>query len=211
MNGEIPIQKVLDYRQQGLSTEKIIQSLISEGYSMQIVRDALQQAEIKKSIATNIAEPAQEEAPSIPQPQHISKPAPAPQPAYASAQPRQQGINIDEIQRILEEIISEKWAENEEVIRNMIEWKAVISTKIKEMETRMAEFNIRVDNMNSMLGKKAEEFNSTMTDVDTEIKALDKALNKLIPALSDNISELKDIINRTPKEEKTSETKKAIK
>jgi len=211
MNGEIPIQKVLDYRQQGLSTEKIIQSLISEGYSMQIIRDALQQAEIKKSIATNIAESAQEEAPSTPQPQTISKPTPAPQPAYAPAQPRQQGINIDEIQRILEEIISEKWAENEEVIRNIIEWKAVISTKIKEMETRMAEFNIRVDNMNSMLGKKAEEFNSTMTDVDTEIKALDKALNKLIPALSDNISELKDIVNRTPKEEKTAETKKALK
>jgi fructose-1-phosphate kinase PfkB-like protein len=50
-----------------------------------------------------------------------------------------------------------------------------------------------------------------MTDVDTEIKALDKALNKLIPALSDNISELKDIVNRTPKEEKPSEAKKALK
>jgi hypothetical protein len=50
--------------------------------------------------------------------------------------------------------------------------------------------------MNTVLGKKAEEFNQTMTDVDAEIKALDKALNKLIPALSDNISELKDIVSK---------------
>ena len=193
MSGEIPIQKVLDYRQQGLSIEKIIQSLIGEGYSMQVIRDALQQAEIKKSVATNVPEQGQEapeqraQAPIAPQ--KPATPPPAPQPTPIRQQPRQSGINIDEIQRILEEIISEKWAENEEVIRKIIEWKGSISTKIKDIETRMAEFNIRVDNMNSMLGKKADEFNNTMTDVETEIKALDKALNKLIPALSDNISE----------------------
>jgi DNA-binding transcriptional MerR regulator len=196
MSTEIPIQKVADMISQGLSTEKIIQALMSEGYPMQQIRDALQQADIKKSInnpitgsTAQIQEPSQA-PPSMPQ-QAPPRPMNAPMPAQKSP-----GINIDEIQRILEEIISEKWKESEEVIRNMIEWKATISAKMKELETRISEFNLRVDSMNNSLGKKAEEFNQTMTEVDTEIKALDKALNKLIPALSDNISELKEIVSK---------------
>ncbi len=207
MTDDIPIQKVLDMRSQGLTTEKIIQGLMAQGYSMQVVRDALQQAEIKKSISNPITGSAPQAPSAItpssqpltqspinssPQPQ-MPRPQMAPSP---SPMPRQSGINIDEIQRILEEIISEKWKESEEVIRNMIEWKAVVATKMKEVETRMSEFNLRLDNMNNSLGKKAEEFNQTMTEVDTEIKALDKALNKLIPALSDNISELKEIVSK---------------
>ncbi|MFA5303982.1 MAG: hypothetical protein WC393_05630 [Candidatus Nanoarchaeia archaeon] len=202
MNGEIPIQKVIDMKTQGMLDEKIIESLLSEKFTYQQIRDAMQQAEIKKNIsnpANNYSQaPEEAEAKTFEQ---EAAPAPiqqAPKPMQMPSQPMQRtsGINVDEIQRILEEIISEKWKESEEVIRNMIEWKAVISTKMKELETRILEFNNRVDSMNNSLGKKAEEFNKTMTDVDTEIKALDKALNKLIPALSDNISELKEIVTK---------------
>jgi DNA-binding transcriptional MerR regulator len=195
MNGEIPIQKVIDMRNQGFANEKIIESLLSEKYTYQQIRDAIQQAEIKKNVSSQEISPApitrEESAPKM-QEQTIRQ-APA---SYSMPMQRNSGINIDEIQRILEEIISEKWKESEEVIRNMIEWKAVISTKMKELETRISEFNLRVDAMNNSLGKKAEEFNQTMADVDTEVKALDKALNKLIPALSDNISELKEIVSK---------------
>lgn len=205
MTDEIPIQKVIDMKSQGFDTEKIIESLNNEKYTMQQIRDALQQAEIKKNISnpgnSYAQQPVAAETQTIPEqsaPKPMAQPqaprpmqAPMPQPMQRSS-----GINIDEIQRILEEIISEKWKESEEVIRNMIEWKAVISTKMKELETRQSEFNLRVDSMNTSLGKKAEEFNQTMADVDTEIKALDKALNKLIPALSDNISELKEIVTK---------------
>jgi hypothetical protein len=195
MNGEIPIQKVIDMRSQGFANEKIIESLLSEKYTYQQIRDAIQQAEIKKNISSQEISPApiaQEEGAAKMQEQ-TSRPA---QNSYSMPMQRTSGINIDEIQRILEEIISEKWKESEEVIRNMIEWKAVMSTKMKELETRISEFNLRVDAMNNSLGKKAEEFNQTMADVDTEVKALDKALNKLIPALSDNISELKEIVSK---------------
>ncbi|MDD2678582.1 MAG: hypothetical protein PHG04_03510 [Candidatus Nanoarchaeia archaeon] len=202
MSEQIPIQKVIDMRNQGFSNEKIIESLLAEKFTYQQIRDAVQQAEIKK----NISNPGEAEKPSMQNPPipENQKPgvssAPLPQRPQPSQQnpsaQRQTGINIDEIQRILEEIISEKWRESEEVIRNMIEWKAVMGTKMKDFETRMSEFNARIDSMNSMLGSKAEEFNQTMTEVDTEIKALDKALNKLIPALSDNISELKDMVKK---------------
>jgi DNA-binding transcriptional MerR regulator len=207
MTDGIPIQKVIDMKSQGLNTEKIISALVTEGYAMQQIRDALQQAEIKKNVSNPAVNYAQAPTSEIAKPSVVPNDPIAqqqtpiqtkPKPMQASPQPMQRssGINIDEIQRILEEIISEKWKESEEVIRNMIEWKAVISTKMKELETRISEFNVRVDSMNTSLGKKAEEFNQTMTDVDTEIKALDKALNKLIPALSDNISELKDIVTK---------------
>jgi len=194
MNEQIPIQKVVDMRSQGFSNEKIIEALLAEKFTYQQIRDAVQQADIKKNISNPGASEKMENSSSSKE----STPS-NPQPAMPRPQPmaqRQSMINVDEIQRILEEIISEKWRESEDVIRSMIEWKASVSTKMKDLDTRISEFNVRLDSMNSVLGKKAEEFNQTMIEVDTEVKALDKALNKLVPALSDNISELKDMINR---------------
>lgn len=210
MSSEIPVQKAIMMKSQGMANDKIIEALLSEKYTYQQIRDALQQAEIKK----NVSNPgqAQEEAqaqempkeesmapqaePSAPS-QNAPQPA-APRPMMQASAPRPMpsGINIDEIQRILEEIINEKWKESEEAIVRILEWKAGITAKMADMESRMKEFNSRIDSMNLVLGKKAEEFNMTMTNVDTEIKALDKALNKLIPALSDNISELKDALEK---------------
>lgn len=132
--------------------------------------------------------------PSQSQERSVSNPAPAPAP-----RPPQTSVNLDEIQRVMEEIIDEKWEESEDVINNLIEWKGKVNTKIKEFDVRLSEVNDRINALNTVLGKKAEAFNETMQSVDTEIKALERSLNKLVPTLSDNISELKDLVNKSDK------------
>lgn len=203
MSNEIPVQKAIDMKSQGMANDKIIEALLSEKYTYQQIRDALQQAEIKKNVSNpGHAQEMQKEESTAPQAAAYAPAQNATQPStprsimQSAPRPMPSGINIDEIQRILEEIINEKWKESEEAIVRILEWKAGITAKMADMESRMKEFNSRIDSMNSVLGKKAEEFNQTMTNVDTEIKALDKALNKLIPALSDNISELKDALEK---------------
>ncbi len=213
MANDIPVQEVIELRKQGADNEKIIDVLRSKNYSFQQIRDAIQQAEIKSSIdspSNPTPETPKPESPmGVPpptvkpqvqsqQPQQTT----APQPTTATMQPqtKRMAVDLDEIQRILEEIIEEKWKESEKTINSLIEWKIMADTKIKNMESQINELNSRIDSLNTVLGQKAEAFNETIENVDTEIKALEKALNRLVPALSDNISELKDIVSNMKKE-----------
>ena len=191
----VPVQKVLDMRSRGADNNAVIEALRSEGYSFQQIRDAVQQADLKKTVGTaQMASPAPAtqqvqqapvQAPNIPAPQMQASPM---------MQQIRPNIDIDEIQRVLEEIIEEKWHESEEKLVKINEWRAAINTKVKEFDTRIAELNTRIDGLNNILGKKAEAFDETMRSVDTEIKALEKSLNKIVPILSDNIGELRELV-----------------
>ena len=44
MNSEIPVQKAIDLKSQGMANDKIIEALLAEKYTYQQIRDALQQA-----------------------------------------------------------------------------------------------------------------------------------------------------------------------
>jgi len=206
----IPVQKVIELKSKGADNNKIIDSLRSEGFNFQQIRDAIEQANIKKTVSNPGMDLSKEvPKPTTPAPtQNIPVPqmnntqtAPMPQntPMQTQAQnyaSKSQGMDLDQVQRILEEIIAEKWSESSKIIQSITEWKAVVNTKIKEFDTRMSEFNTRIDSLNTILGKKADDFNNTMQNVDTEIQALEKALNKLVPTLSDNIGELRNIVGK---------------
>ncbi len=211
MANDIPVQEVIELKKQGADNEKIIDVLRSKNYSFQQIRDAIQQAEIKSSIdspSNPTPEAPKPESPmGIPLPtvkpqMQTPQPQQPAQPIQKEAQPQTNrvAVDLDEIQRILEEIIEEKWKESENTINSLIEWKIMADTKIKNMESQIKELSSRIDSLNTVLGQKAEAFNETIENVDTEIKALEKALNRLVPALSDNISELRDIVSNMKKE-----------
>ncbi|MBN1923300.1 MAG: hypothetical protein JW791_00895 [Nanoarchaeota archaeon] len=204
----VPVQRVVDLRQQGADNNRIIEVLRSENYSFQQIRDAIQQADIKKNVASP-GTPVQQQMPSPPMgspppsqpsmgaaPQPVQQAMPAPTPM-----PNKPMVDLDEIQRVLEEIIAEKWKDSEKTINQILEWRAMVNTKIKEFDARINEFSNRIDALNTVLGQKAEAFNETMQNVDTEIRALEKALNKLVPTLSDNISELKGLVTNINKKD----------
>ena len=47
---------------------------------------------------------------------------------------------------------------------------------------------------NTMVGK-TEEYNKTISDVNVELQAFEKVIDRLIPAISDSIKELRDLID----------------
>lgn len=204
MANEIPISKVTELKQKGLNQDQIIDNLLNQKYSYQQIRDAITQADIKKTV-TNPSENLNKEKEVVEKVETPKSPVIKAQSSQAQIAPvnsipkptsRTSNIDIDNIQRVMEEIINEKWKDSEKIISNLIEWKGAVSSKIKDIDTKFSEFNTRITALNTIIGKKNEEFNSTMQSVDTEMQALEKALNKLIPTLSDNISELKDIVSK---------------
>ncbi|VVB75156.1 Uncharacterised protein [Candidatus Tiddalikarchaeum anstoanum] len=224
----IPIQKVVDMKGRNADNNAIIEALRSEGYSFQQIRDAIQQADLKKTITVSpgapipqsypqqqiMTSPQQNTAqrPPMPQQQMQVNPVQAPQMAQQQMMqapqpqgPSRRSVDLDEVQRVLEEIIEEKWKESEGQLIKINEWRAVVNSKIKEFETRISELNTRIDSFNTVLVKKAESFDETMRNVDTEIQALEKSLNKLVPILSDNISELRGVITDLRKDQPKAE------
>ena len=205
MANEIPISKVTELKQKGLNQDQIIDNLLNQKYSYQQIRDAITQADIKKTV-TNPSENLNKEKEAIVEKPVIpNAPVIKPQSSPSAVAPlnvipkptsRTTNIDIDNIQRIMEEIINEKWKGSEKILSSLIEWKGAVSSKIKDVDNRFSEFNTRITALNTIIGKKNEEFNSTMQSVDTEMQALERALNKLIPTLSDSISELKDIVSK---------------
>lgn len=200
----IPVQKVVDMRGRGADNNKIIDSLRSEGFTFQQIRDAIQQADIKKSVGspgTPIPPPTATPMPSTPiaVPKLPTPTIQTPSTPHAPVIPAKRGIDLDEIQRVLEEIIEEKWKESEKKLLKINEWKSAVNSKIRDFDTRLSELNKRVDALHTILGQKAEAFDETMRSVDTEIKALDRALNRIVPILSDNISELKGVVGELKK------------
>jgi len=206
---DIPVKLVLDLRQKGLDNEKIITELKNRNYNYKQIRDALEQASIKKTVLSSPSGPApeigvpppppppgmmvMEEMP--PPPEMMMQQAPAPQPMMAPPMPQKRGIDIDEIQRIIEEIIEEKWSESEKRLKHLEEWKTEITATFSGLQKRMDDFSSSIASMQGVLGEKTEEFNESMQSVDTEMRALEKALNRIVPSLSDNIKELRDIVS----------------
>ena len=49
LKSEVPVQAVISMKERKLTNEQIIEQLKSQGYSLQAIRDALTQAEVKQS------------------------------------------------------------------------------------------------------------------------------------------------------------------
>lgn len=189
MANDIPVKLVLEMKAKGIENDKIVTELKNKNYNYQQIRDALEQAAIKKTV---LGSPSGTPPPAAPAPGVPPVPG-TPAPPVASPPPKK-GIDIDEIQRIIEEIIDEKWIESEARLKKLETWKTENSAKVGGFEKRLDDFSNSLSSMQGVLSEKAEEFSETMQNVDTEMKALEKALNRIVPSLSDNIKELRDIV-----------------
>jgi hypothetical protein len=183
-----PVQEVIDGKKRGLTNDQVISKLKSEGYSFSQIQDAFSQAEIKSAVI----------APELP-PEPIMQPmvsemAPPPMPSEV-----RRDSSIDEIERLLEEIIKEKWKEVGAKLGTLDAWKIRIDTKLGEFEKSLAELRSRLDGLQNTLTARNEEYGRVIVDTQTEIMALEKVMGKLVPSMTDSIKELRSVIEDTKK------------
>lgn len=195
--GTIPIKEVSSLKMSGLTNEQIINQLKANGYSFSQIRDALAQVETKESVMgprpdmpsampTGIASPF-ETGPRI---ETVGAPTGG---APIMRAPKREDT-VEEMERILEEIIREKWKEVQVELDRVTTWKNKMDNKITALESSMTELKNRIDAIFVQTSQKVEEYGHAMTDAKTEMQAMEKVMTKLIPALSDNIRELKDLV-----------------
>lgn len=209
----VPVREVMAMNASGMGNEEIVRELKDRGFSLSQIRDAIAQASVRGSVSGGNRGAATAEAVSpvvTPESARETGPlsipgggfdtleeAPAQQPAQRAAPAM--SADIEEIERILEEIIEEKWKDVEDKFNVMDKWKMKMEAQVSNIESRLTEVTARIDSLHQTMASKVEEYDKTMEGVGIEMKALEKVMSKLIPSLSDNIKELRDIVSSAGK------------
>ena len=200
---QIPTEKVIQFRSQGLSNDQIVSYLQREGFKSNQIFDAFTQADLKKQLSSG----------NLDQQQSIENPMPLSNPGILHSNMRRANVDSSQIQEIAEQIIDEKWDELVENINKIVEWKDHIETELKVMKSRQESLNDMILNVQKSMNARVEDYDKTMTDVGTDVKALTMVFQKILPGFMENVSELSKIADtmKSGKVEKKEEIRKETK
>ncbi len=97
------------------------------------------------------------------------------------------------IEELVEAIIDEKWNEIVRSINKIIDWKERVEARVTKMEQQLDDMNKNFDMLHKGVLGKISEYDRNLTNVGAEIKAMDKVFQKVLPSLTENVSELSRI------------------
>ncbi len=134
---------------------------------------------------------AQQAPPGMPQPGMPEMPDPAmqgmPPPGMPPAAPAAPGQNMEEV---AEAIVQEKWNEAKKELNKIEEWKEDVTDKIGNLTQKVDDIKSQFDSLHKGMLGKISEYDENLTNVGTEIKAMEKVFSKVLPALTDSVNKL---------------------
>lgn len=180
-----PVDQVLGMQQQGLTNNQIMQALQRQGYDTGTIMDALSQAEAKRGVEPFQPQPMEE----MPRPQQ-----------QAQAPPQR----TEAFEEIAEHIVDEKWQEFTKEMGKMGEWRDTVNSRLDRLEQVVIDMKTDLESLHRGIFTKIGEYDKNLLDVGTEIKAMEKVFQKVLPTLTENVAEL----SRITKQAKPSMLKK---
>jgi enamine deaminase RidA (YjgF/YER057c/UK114 family) len=165
-------------KQQGLSNNQIIEALQRQGFNTNQILDAMNQADI--SMQTR-------------RPFDVAGNAGLNASSLVSGQGQFEELDSGRVEEIAEAIIEEKWNDLMENINRIIEWKEKTETRITQMESAVKSMKDDFDKMHVAVLERVGEYDKHIGDVGTEVKALEKVFQKVLPGFIENVSELSRI------------------
>jgi len=175
----MPLDQITVLKQRGMTNEQIVPELEKQGYNSSQIFDALNQV--------NISGQGPGQAPGMGMPQQDFSQDPPMQEPVQEPQPE---INKEQIEEMAEAIIDEKWKEFEEDIKIIIDWKEKTETKINKFEQQLKDLSSGLNSLHKSLIEKISEYDKGITNVGTEIKAMEKVFQKILPSLTENVNRL---------------------
>lgn len=198
MANQLPVDQIVQLRQQGYSNNQVVEMLQRQGYGFQQIYDAMSQADLSKLSGAPIGDYG-EEMPPPPGPEAVPMPEPAPMPEaqpYAQNYPQYPAPAADadeRISEIAEAIINEKWEELIEEVRKITEWKEKVEGNIGKLSSSVAQVKEEFSELHKGVLGKISEYDENIRDVGSELKAVEKVFKDVIPSFTENVSELSRI------------------
>ena len=186
-----PVQQILQLRQQGLTDELIEEELRNDGMNQQQINGAMQSANMP-AMPGGMPEMSQE--PMFNRGSMSGGPS-------MGAQPNSDEGNIYErIEAITESMIDEKWDSLIGEVKKIVEWKEKIEEKQTKMMNDLTKLKEDFKILHQGVLGRLENYDSRMSDVGTELKAVGKVFKDVIPEFVENVKELKSITQNVKRE-----------
>ncbi len=103
---------------------------------------------------------------------------------------------MDKIDEVAEAIIDEKWSEMKKYLEKVIDWKGKIENKIITIEEEIDSIKKQIIELQKALLEKVESYDKHISDVGTELKAMERIFQKIIPSLTENVNELSNVVEK---------------
>ncbi|MBW2978503.1 hypothetical protein KY304_00130 [Candidatus Woesearchaeota archaeon] len=172
----LPIEQVGNLKKQGYPNDQIIDYLKTQGFSSAQIYDAISQVE-----ARTPAEPFV--------PPEIKKPAVSPSPAVPES---------DNIEEMIESIVDEKWRTISKDLAKFRDWQENTDSRLDKLEQGLRDTRSDVESLHKAIISKISDYDKSLIDVGTEIKAMEKVFSKVLPDLTESVSKLSQM-SKKPK------------
>jgi len=194
---QVPLQFIVNSRRQGISDDDVIQDLQRQGFTYQQVFDAMSQADLVPEQGTQSVEMGiGNGTPQYPDFEQMQSP-----------QRQSDNIDVDRIEEVVEAIIDEKWEELSKNINKIVEWKNSVEGNIAKIEEEIKMLQDNFNGINKALMAKLEDYDKNIVNVGTEVRAMEKVFQKVLPVFTNNIIELSRV-TKAIKKDKGSKKKK---
>jgi peptidoglycan hydrolase CwlO-like protein len=120
-------------------------------------------------------------------------PSPSARPGLQNAIPLTSDNSVEEL---VESVIDEKWNELVKDLNKIIDWKNASETRLTAIEQQFKDLKDQFDRLHAAIVGKINDYDKNIQDVGAEIKAMEKVFSKVLPAFTDNVSELSRITDR---------------
>jgi hypothetical protein len=209
---EVPLARVEELVGKGLSKRQIIDFLKSEGYSVDLIEKAFSQVSAKKGVMSNTGAPVSEELPPL---EEELPPLPGEEPLGAEPLPElppnagleslepevEEDISkVGDVEGLIEVIIEEKFAEMIDKLEGLDELKESVEARIDSFKSDIDDMKERLEGLEKFREESMSSHKQTLDDIRLEMDAMEKAFHKLVPTLSANIRQLREMKGSKSKE-----------
>ncbi|PIN81527.1 hypothetical protein COV11_01840 [Candidatus Woesearchaeota archaeon CG10_big_fil_rev_8_21_14_0_10_30_7] len=164
------VDAILEMKKEGYTRSEIIQAMSSQGYTPGEIEEHLSRAERTESESFYHTEPITS-PPIMPSP---SMPEPVSSPEFDAD--------------MIDDLIEEKLREKTEKLDDLSGWKEDVDNKLAKLEHEIIELKDKISELDNALAGKLNVGDNKITEVSSEMKAMQKVLKETIPKLTEAIS-----------------------
>ncbi len=209
-----PTDKIKEMRESKLSDEDILKSLKPD-YSNQEIDDAMNQSNLNnEDILGQLDQFQPNEESKQSTPEDLLEEAPEHEPEQnenLNVYPSQSRmynppeLSSNQIQELVESIVEEKWEDLMTRFGDLNLWKENVNNDLEAIKQEILRTRENFNNLQNMIVGKVTNYNRSVSELGSEMKALEQVMQKIIQPLTTNVKELSKITSEL--KEKKSKSK----
>ena len=193
-----PTDKVREMKENKLSDEDILKSLRPD-YSNQEIDDAMNQSNLENEDILGQLDQFQPSNQSAETPEDLLEEAPEHEPEQSenlNVYPTQSRaynppeLSSNQVQELVESIVEEKWEDLMTRFGDLNLWKESVNNDLEAIKQEILRTRESFNNLQNILVGKVTNYNRSVTELGSEMKALEQVMQKIIQPLTTNVKEL---------------------